>query len=83
VNNVGCVLCRYDAIRVGEPAEMLVLSRTSSFERFKVGKNMLLYPTTVKKLCGSEGAAFMHAIHGMRSFETAVVKIHLWCGFRH
>ena len=28
--------CRYDAIRTGEPAEVLVLSKSRSFESFKV-----------------------------------------------
>lgn len=31
-----CLMCRYDAIRVGEPAEVIVLSRTGTFESFKV-----------------------------------------------
>ena len=31
-----CIQCRYDAIRTGEPAEVLVLSKNRSFESFKV-----------------------------------------------
>lgn len=32
----GSYVCRYDAIRVGEPAEVLVLSKLRTFETFKV-----------------------------------------------
>lgn len=33
--------CRYDAIRVGEPAEVLVLSKLRTFETFKVRRTAL------------------------------------------
>lgn len=37
--------CRYDAIRTGEPAEVLVLSKSREFESFKVYHPLLQCPT--------------------------------------